>query len=76
MWIGCAGAVVLVSLQVRLEERHLIALHGGAYLEYASSVGRFVPWLGRLRRASESRTVDPRSDTANPGRPRVAAKRR
>jgi protein-S-isoprenylcysteine O-methyltransferase Ste14 len=48
MWIGCAGAVVLVSLQVRLEERHLLSIHGVEYMGYASRVGRFLPWLGRL----------------------------
>jgi protein-S-isoprenylcysteine O-methyltransferase Ste14 len=46
---GFAVAVTLVSLQVRLEERHLIKLHGQEYTAYAARVGRFVPWLGRLR---------------------------
>jgi protein-S-isoprenylcysteine O-methyltransferase Ste14 len=45
---GFAAAVVLVSLQVRLEERNLIRIHGQAYLAYAARVGRFVPWLGRI----------------------------
>ena len=49
MLVGCAAAALLVSLQVRLEERHLIEIHGSAYTRYASRVGRFVPWLGRLR---------------------------
>lgn len=38
-----------IRLQVTLEERHLIALHGAAYLAYAARTGRFLPGLGRLR---------------------------
>jgi protein-S-isoprenylcysteine O-methyltransferase Ste14 len=45
LWIS---ATVTVSRQVRLEERHLLALHGAAYGRYASRVGRFVPGVGRL----------------------------
>jgi protein-S-isoprenylcysteine O-methyltransferase Ste14 len=70
--IVCAAALLLVCLQVRLEERHLIALHGDAYLSYASRVGRFVPWLGRLRPRAESRKGDRRL----PRQPRPAATRR
>jgi protein-S-isoprenylcysteine O-methyltransferase Ste14 len=47
--IGCVAALVLVSFQVRLEERHLVEIHGDEYIEYGSRVGRFLPWLGRLR---------------------------
>ncbi|MDP8257547.1 MAG: isoprenylcysteine carboxylmethyltransferase family protein, partial [Candidatus Alcyoniella australis] len=39
----------LISVQVRIEERHLVALHGEAYLRYAGRVGRFMPGLGLLR---------------------------
>jgi protein-S-isoprenylcysteine O-methyltransferase Ste14 len=46
---GAVVAVVLVSLQVRLEERNLVRIHGRAYATYAARVGRFVPGLGRLR---------------------------
>jgi protein-S-isoprenylcysteine O-methyltransferase Ste14 len=46
---GLAAAVVLVSLQVRLEERNLVRIHGRAYATYAARVGRFVPGLGKLR---------------------------
>jgi protein-S-isoprenylcysteine O-methyltransferase Ste14 len=45
---GSVLAVILVSLQVRLEERNLARIHGQAYATYAARVGRFVPWLGRL----------------------------
>lgn len=41
--LACA---VLIRLQVGGEERHLAALHGSAYLEYAAKVGRFIPGLG------------------------------
>ncbi len=40
--------LLLISLQARLEERHLLKLHGDAYRGYASRVGRFVPGVGRL----------------------------
>ncbi|MFY0523433.1 methyltransferase [Archangium gephyra] len=43
-----ADYVLLVSLQVRLEEEHLMRLHGEAYRAYASRVGRFLPGVGRL----------------------------
>ena len=46
--IGILTALGL-RLQVAWEERHLIALHGGAYLAYAARAGRFVPFVGRLR---------------------------
>jgi protein-S-isoprenylcysteine O-methyltransferase Ste14 len=45
---GLAVAVVLVSLQVRLEERNLVRVHRQAYVTYAVRVGRFVPWLGKF----------------------------
>jgi protein-S-isoprenylcysteine O-methyltransferase Ste14 len=41
-------AVPLVSLQVRLEERNLVWIHGEEYKAYAAQVGRFVPRIGRL----------------------------
>jgi len=47
--VGLAVAMILVSLQVRLEERNLVRMHGPEYAAYAARVGRFVPWLGRLR---------------------------
>lgn len=61
---GFVLGVVLVSLQVRLEERNLARMHGQAYASYAARVGRFLPWLGRLR------FPDPRPPTParEPGR--------
>jgi protein-S-isoprenylcysteine O-methyltransferase Ste14 len=46
--MGWLDYVLLVSLQVRLEEDHLLRLHGGAYQRYAARVGRFLPGVGRL----------------------------
>lgn len=41
--------VIALELQVRLvEEPYLLRTHGKAYAEYAASVGRFVPGMGRL----------------------------
>jgi protein-S-isoprenylcysteine O-methyltransferase Ste14 len=75
---GGAAALVIVSLQVRLEERHLLEIHGSAYMSYASRVGRFLPWLGRLRPRGESRTGDrrPGMTRAHPRRPPATATRR
>ncbi len=76
--IGCAVALVLVCLQVRLEERHLCEIHGDAYISYAARVGRFLPWLGRLRPRAESGPGDQPSGTTCPlpRRPRATATRR
>ena len=38
----------LVALQARLEEAHLLAMHGDAYRSYARRTGRFLPGVGRL----------------------------
>jgi protein-S-isoprenylcysteine O-methyltransferase Ste14 len=40
---GC----VLLALQARLEEEHLLREHGASYEAYAARVGRFVPFVGR-----------------------------
>lgn len=48
---GLAAVVVANELLVRLvEEPHLRRVHGEAYEQYAASVGRFVPGVGRLDR--------------------------
>lgn len=58
--VAIAAAVVLivaVQLQVRaVEEPYLIAAHGDAYLDYASTTGRFIPGLGKIVRAKDART--------------------
>ncbi|MBI2696100.1 MAG: isoprenylcysteine carboxylmethyltransferase family protein [Mycobacterium nebraskense] len=47
---GLVVAVTRIQLQVRLvEEPHLHRVHGRAYSDYASRVGRFLPGLGRLQ---------------------------
>jgi len=49
-FFGAVALVVGLELQVRLvEEPHLIAQHGEAYLGWARRVGRFLPGLGLLR---------------------------
>jgi protein-S-isoprenylcysteine O-methyltransferase Ste14 len=45
-WLDC---VLLIALQARLEERHLLAVHGERYRAYAARVGRLVPGIGVLR---------------------------
>ncbi len=51
--LACLAAALTLAgleLQVRLvEEPHLRRTHGAGYLDYARSVGRFVPGVGRLR---------------------------
>jgi len=43
--------VIALQMQTRLvEEAHLRRLHGVAYTDYASRVGRFLPGLGLIRR--------------------------
>ncbi len=50
--VAIAGFLILLAgleLQVRrVEEPYLLQVHGSAYAEYASRVGRFVPRLGLL----------------------------
>lgn len=46
LWLSVA---IGVSVQVRLEERHLLAQHGASFRAYASRVGRFLPGFGLLR---------------------------
>jgi protein-S-isoprenylcysteine O-methyltransferase Ste14 len=39
---------VLLQVQTRLEEAHLLDKHGAAYVAYGARVGRFLPFFGRL----------------------------
>lgn len=54
-WLSATALVLLVvavELQVRrLEEPYLLTVHGAAYRRYARRVGRFLPLIGRWRRA-------------------------
>jgi protein-S-isoprenylcysteine O-methyltransferase Ste14 len=58
LWLATALAL---RIQIAHEERHLMRLHGRAYLDYAARVGRLVPRLGRLR--------EPRPAAESEGRP-------
>lgn len=55
--VAVAGLVALVAalqLQVRLvEEPYLRRTHGNEYDRYATSAGRFLPLLGRLRKPNQ-----------------------
>jgi protein-S-isoprenylcysteine O-methyltransferase Ste14 len=44
-----AATLAGLRVQVEREEKHLVALHGAAYLAYATRVGRLVPLIGRLQ---------------------------
>ena len=47
---GLMASVIGIQAQVRLaEEPYLRRVHGVAYTDYASRVGRFLPGLGRLQ---------------------------
>ena len=46
--LAAVAAVAAMALQTRREERHLLRLHGARYRTYASGVGRFIPFVGRL----------------------------
>jgi protein-S-isoprenylcysteine O-methyltransferase Ste14 len=48
-FLALASTFVGIEIQVRaVEEPYLAKIHGTVYRAYASRVGRFVPWLGRL----------------------------
>lgn len=50
---GFVALAVTIELQVRaVEEPYLAAVHGDEYRDYTARVGRFVPGLGRFRRAA------------------------
>jgi protein-S-isoprenylcysteine O-methyltransferase Ste14 len=55
---GFAMLVLAIQLQVRVvEEPYLCRIHGMAYTDYSSRVGRFVPGLGRLQPHSSAGTA-------------------
>jgi protein-S-isoprenylcysteine O-methyltransferase Ste14 len=45
-----AATFVGVRLQTAAEEEYLTRTYGDSYRDYARGVGRFLPWLGRVRR--------------------------
>ncbi|MGE0790904.1 MAG: FAD-dependent oxidoreductase [Sandaracinaceae bacterium] len=53
---GALGYLVFIQLQARLEERHLLALHGEEYRRFLDTVGRFVP-LPRRTLSQAERTI-------------------
>ena len=46
--LGCLVAAVQIQVRV-VEEPYLARTHGKPYLRYATSAGRFLPGIGRLR---------------------------
>jgi protein-S-isoprenylcysteine O-methyltransferase Ste14 len=48
-WIVAIGTIIGMRAQALCEERWLVATFGDEWREYARNVGRFVPWVGRLR---------------------------
>jgi protein-S-isoprenylcysteine O-methyltransferase Ste14 len=47
---GVALLLIGLELQTRLvEEPHLEQVHGATYTDYAARVGRFIPYVGRIR---------------------------
>lgn len=56
--LGLAGLFIALELQVRVvEEPYLLGVHGETYRAYAARTGRFVPGVGRLRRARSSSAI-------------------
>lgn len=53
--MGLLWFASLIAIQVRLEEAHLLGIHGEPYALYAGRVGRFLPGLGKLRPGMASR---------------------
>jgi protein-S-isoprenylcysteine O-methyltransferase Ste14 len=45
--MGVLWIASLLAIQIRLEEAHLLRLHGDEYASYASRVGRFLPGIGK-----------------------------
>lgn len=46
--MGTLWMVSVTAIQVRLEEAHMLRLHGDEFRAYAARVGRFFPGIGRL----------------------------
>jgi len=54
LWIAAFAAI---AWQTRLEERHLLALHGETYRRYAERTGRFLPGVGRFARPAHTEGI-------------------
>lgn len=54
-WTICGGllAYVVIAVQSRLEDDHMLGQHGAAYVAWARRTGRFLPGLGRWRAPNE-----------------------
>src|SRR5262249_21250539 len=52
--IALLGTTIAIRSQVLEEESYLRRMYNADFLAYASRVGRFLPWLGRLRQDRES----------------------
>jgi protein-S-isoprenylcysteine O-methyltransferase Ste14 len=50
--MGFLASSLLLAIQTRLEERHLVKLHGEPYMAYSARVGRFFPGVGLLSRGA------------------------
>jgi protein-S-isoprenylcysteine O-methyltransferase Ste14 len=51
-FIGLVGLMLALELQVRIvEEPYLLSVHREEYAAYSARVGRFLPGVGRIRRA-------------------------
>jgi protein-S-isoprenylcysteine O-methyltransferase Ste14 len=60
---GFLGLLLALEIQVRLvEEPHLRRVHGDAYADYATRVGRFVPGFGRVSDPHERPVGGPRAE--------------
>jgi choline dehydrogenase-like flavoprotein/protein-S-isoprenylcysteine O-methyltransferase Ste14 len=75
-WLTFAGAMgylVFIQLQVRMEERHLLAQHGDEYRRFMESVGRFVPIPSRALGKNEKDTLGRLCEAIVPAGTRVPA---
>jgi protein-S-isoprenylcysteine O-methyltransferase Ste14 len=51
-FVGLVGLMLALELQVRVvEEPYLLSVHREEYAVYSARVGRFLPGVGRIRRA-------------------------
>ncbi|MFO0709696.1 MAG: GMC family oxidoreductase N-terminal domain-containing protein [Sandaracinus sp.] len=70
---GAIGYLVFIQFQARLEERHLLALHGPSYRRYLEDVGRFLPLPSRHLSASERGVLAALAEAVIPGGTKIPA---